>query len=63
VVILLSAPPPVMTARLAARPGNPYGKVPGDMDRILADLATVEPLLRQASDHAGARRTVPARRR
>lgn len=58
VVILLSAPAPVMTARLAARAGNPYGKVPGDMDRILADLAAVEPLLRQASDHE-IRTTIP----
>jgi hypothetical protein len=47
-----------MTARLAARAGNPYGKAPGDMDRILADLAAVEPLLRQACDHE-IRTTIP----
>jgi hypothetical protein len=56
--ILLSAPVQVMTRRLAARTGNPYGKAPGDMDRILADLAAVEPLLRKAADHE-IRTTVP----
>ena len=40
-----------MIERLAARGGNPYGKAPGDMDRILGDLAVVEPLLRKAADH------------
>jgi dephospho-CoA kinase len=57
-VILLSAPAQVMTKRLAARTGNPYGKAPGDMDRILADLAAVEPLLRKAADHE-IRTTIP----
>jgi dephospho-CoA kinase len=51
VIILLSAPAQVMTKRLAARTGNSYGKARGDMDRILADLAAVEPLLRKAADH------------
>ena len=50
-IILLSAPVQVMAERLAARTGNPYGKAPGDMDRILADVAAVEPLLRKAADH------------
>lgn len=49
-IILLSAPARTMTGRLAARAGNPYGKAPGDMDRILADLAAVKPLLRKAAD-------------
>jgi dephospho-CoA kinase len=40
-IILLSAPAPAMIERLSARTGNPYGKVPGDMDRILGDLAAV----------------------
>lgn len=57
-VILLSAPAQVMAERLAARTGNPYGKAPGDLDRILADLATVEPLLRKAADHE-IRTTIP----
>ena len=50
-IILLSAPAPAMIERLGARTGNPYGKAPGDMDRILGDLAAVEPLLRKAADH------------
>ena len=50
-VILLSAPAQVMTDRLAARTGNPYGTAPGEIDRILGDLAEVEPLLREAADH------------
>jgi dephospho-CoA kinase len=50
-IILLSAPAQVMTERLAARPGNPYGKAPRDLDRILDDLAAVEPLLRRAADY------------
>lgn len=57
-VILLSAPAHVMTERLAVRTGNPYGKAPADMDRILADLAGVEPLLRKAADHE-IRTTIP----
>jgi broad-specificity NMP kinase len=57
-VILLSAPAQVMTGRLAARAGNPYGKAPGDMDAILADLAAVEPLLRKTADHE-IRTTIP----
>jgi len=50
-IILLSAPVQTMVDRLAARTGNPYGKARGDMDRVLGDLATVEPLLRTAADH------------
>jgi len=50
-IILLSAPAQTMVERLAARTGNPYGKARGDMDRVLGDLAVVEPLLRKAADH------------
>ena len=57
-VILLSAPAQTMVERLAARTGDPYGKVRGDMDRILGDLAAVEPLLRKAADHE-IRTTIP----
>jgi hypothetical protein len=58
VIILLSAPARTMIERLAARTGNPYSKAPGDTDRILADLASVEPLLRKAADHE-IRTTIP----
>lgn len=57
-IILLSAPAQTMIERLAARAGNPYGKAPGDMDRILADLAAVEPPLRKVADHE-IRTTIP----
>lgn len=58
VIILLSAPAKTMAERLAVRAGNPYGKAPGDMDRVLADLAAVEPLLRKAAHHE-IRTTIP----
>jgi dephospho-CoA kinase len=50
-IVLLSAPADVLARRLAARTGNPYGKAPGELDRILADLQAVEPLLRRVADH------------
>lgn len=58
-IVLLSAPADVLAGRLAARTGNPYGKAPGELDRILADLRAVEPLLRRVADHE-IRTTVPA---
>lgn len=58
-IILLSAPADVLAGRLAARTGNPYGKAPGELDRILADLEAVEPLLRRVADHE-IRTTMPA---
>lgn len=45
-VVLLSLPLDVLLARVAARANNPYGKDPTERGRILADLHTVEPLLR-----------------
>lgn len=50
-IILLSAPAEILAERLATRTGNPYGKAPGELDRILADLDSVEPLLRQVADY------------
>jgi shikimate kinase len=58
VIILLSAPPQILVERLASRTSNPYGKSPGDLGRVLADLAAVEPGLRAAADHE-IRTTVP----
>ncbi len=46
VIALLSAPAPILLARIAARSGNPYGKRPGERALILQHLAEVEPLLR-----------------
>jgi hypothetical protein len=46
----VSAPPDVLAGRLAARTDNPYGKARGEVDRVLADLQAIEPLLRQVAD-------------
>jgi dephospho-CoA kinase len=48
-VVLLSAPQDVILERLAARDSNPFGKHPAERDRILADLASVEPRLRASA--------------
>jgi len=50
-VVLLSAPPEVIVARLAARTNNTYGQQPAEAARVLALRETVEPLLRRAADH------------
>ncbi|WP_305783387.1 AAA family ATPase [Symbioplanes lichenis] len=48
-VVLLSAPLDVILARVARRPGNPYGKTARDRAEIEANLHTVEPLLRRGA--------------
>jgi dephospho-CoA kinase len=45
-IVLLSAPLPVMLARIAAREGNPFGRTAAERARIIADTELVEPLLR-----------------
>jgi dephospho-CoA kinase len=50
-VILLSAPAQVIVDRLINRTNNQYGKQPEEMERILSQIETVEPLLREASGH------------
>lgn len=50
-VILMSAPPDVMRARIAARADNPYGKRPAEWAEIVDHLARVEPLLRRRATH------------
>ena len=50
-IIVLSAPAGVLAERLASRTGNPFGKSPGELERVLDDLRSVEPLLRTAADH------------
>jgi dephospho-CoA kinase len=49
-IVLLSAPVPVMTERLAKRTNNPYGKDPAELAEILGFKQTVEPALRRAAD-------------
>jgi len=57
-IILLSAPAEVLVERLASRTSNPFGKSPGELERVLDDLRAVEPLLRKAADHE-IRTTIP----
>ena len=45
-VVLLTAPADVILERVASRETNEFGKRDAERDRILADLAKVEPLLR-----------------
>jgi dephospho-CoA kinase len=47
-VVLLSAPADVILERVASRTTNDYGKTPVERAMILADLATIEPLLRES---------------
>lgn len=48
-VVLLSAPLDVMLDRIAGRDTNPFGKTAGERDRIIADTAEIEPLLRSSA--------------
>jgi dephospho-CoA kinase len=48
-VVLLSAPADVMLARIDARTDNRFGQRPAERERVLADLAEVEPLLRRVA--------------
>jgi dephospho-CoA kinase len=48
-IVLLSAPVDVILDRIAHRDTNPFGKAAGERDRILADIAEIEPLLRSAA--------------
>ncbi len=50
-IVLLSAPADVMLDRVAGRTTNDYGKTALERAEILADLAEVEPLLRQSCTH------------
>jgi dephospho-CoA kinase len=50
-IVLLSAPAGVILERVGGRTTNDYGRGPGERDRILADLASVEPLLRATCTH------------
>jgi shikimate kinase len=48
-IILLSAPPEILAARLATRATNPYGKDPAELAETLQYQQTVEPLLRASA--------------
>jgi hypothetical protein len=50
-IVLLSAPADVLLDRVARRTTNNYGNTALERAEILADLAEVEPLLRQSGTH------------
>jgi shikimate kinase len=50
-IVLLSAPAEVIAERMRTRTTNPYGKRPGEVARVLAQMETVEPLLRRVAGH------------
>jgi dephospho-CoA kinase len=48
-VVLLSAPAYVILERVAVRSTNDFGKTDAERDRIITDLAAVEPILRRGA--------------
>lgn len=50
-IVLLTAPRDTLIRRVETRTTNPFGKDPAERQRILDDLAVVEPLLRRVATH------------
>jgi dephospho-CoA kinase len=50
-IVLLHAPVDVLVERLRIRTTNAYGKRPDEVDRVLGQIETVEPLLRSAAGY------------
>ena len=50
-VVLLSAAPETILARIATRTSNDYGKDPHERALIMEQLETIEPLLRRRATH------------
>src|ERR1700737_5003552 len=48
-IILLSAPASVLVERLSSRTNNTYGKHRHELARVLEQIETVEPMLRQGA--------------
>lgn len=48
-IVLLSAPLAVVLDRVANRDTNPFGKTADERERIIADTARIEPLLRSSA--------------
>jgi dephospho-CoA kinase len=48
--VLLTAPRPVLVERLRTRTTKAYGREPGELAQVLADLEEIEPLLRRSAD-------------
>lgn len=51
IIILLSTPVEVITARLARRTNNSYGTTPRSLAKVRREIATIEPLLRRSAHH------------
>lgn len=49
-IVLLSAPAEVIVDRITRRTNNPYGKRPGEAERVLLVQQEIEPLLRVDAD-------------
>ncbi|MUL63018.1 hypothetical protein BOO86_00965 [Mycobacterium sp. CBMA 234] len=50
-IVLLAAPTDVVLQRIQLRTNNPFGKTAAEQSQILADIAEVEPLLRESATH------------
>jgi len=50
-VVLLTAPADVLLRRIDSRTTNDFGKASEERERVVADIAEVEPLLRAACTH------------
>ncbi|MUL47081.1 hypothetical protein FZI85_03915 [Mycobacterium sp. CBMA293] len=50
-IVLLTAPTDVVLQRIRQRTNNPFGKTADERSQILADIADVEPLLRESATH------------
>ena len=48
-IVLLTAPLPVMLARIASRDTNPFGRTAQERARIVSDTEQIEPLLRASA--------------
>ena len=48
-VVVLSAPASVMIERIRTRTGNLFGQSAEEMDRVMSDLASIEPRLRRSA--------------
>lgn len=48
-VVVLSAPASVMIERIRTRTGNHFGQSAEEMDRVMSDLASIEPRLRRSA--------------
>jgi len=49
-VILLTVPTPILRVRLTTRTTNDFGKAPAELERTMALIEAIEPLLRRSAD-------------